>query len=283
MHVKKYKEKKKMHRIYAGVVLVLGIAIAVISVLLLFYVQKIEITGNTYTNESEIKNWVKEDKLSKNSLYLLWKYKFAKPKMLPYLESAKAGLKAPWTVKITVVEKKIVGSIIFENQYVYFDKDGMVVYMSDQPMEGISQIEGIEVPKVEQYKELPVADKTVFQHILDVSQVLRKMEMAADKIVCSGTDINLYFGNVCVQLGTNNFEEKIAQIPPIIEKLAGEGGTLHLEHFGQGNQTISFIKGDIFAQPVVEPPAEEPQAEEDVQPVDDEIQDEIQDEEQNEE
>ncbi|MEI3209887.1 MAG: hypothetical protein V8S14_02350 [Lachnospiraceae bacterium] len=37
-------------------------------------------------------------------------------------------------------------------------------------------------------------------------------------------------------------QEKIAQIPPIIEKLGGQEGTLHLENYADGQETITFEK-----------------------------------------
>ena len=48
------KRKKKSHRLYALVVLLLGIAIIALGVLILFYVQKIEISGNEYCTDQEI-------------------------------------------------------------------------------------------------------------------------------------------------------------------------------------------------------------------------------------
>ena len=42
------RKRKKSYKLYALTVIVLGIAIIVMSVFLLFYVQKIEVTGNEY-------------------------------------------------------------------------------------------------------------------------------------------------------------------------------------------------------------------------------------------
>ena len=67
---------KKSHKIYAFVVILLGLAIIALAVLLLFYVQRIEVKGNEYTSSEEIVNVVEEDQGSFNSIYLLWKYHF---------------------------------------------------------------------------------------------------------------------------------------------------------------------------------------------------------------
>ena len=56
------KRKKKSHRLYALVVLLLGIAIIALGVLILFYVQKIEISGNADCTDQEIADTVQSDK-----------------------------------------------------------------------------------------------------------------------------------------------------------------------------------------------------------------------------
>ena len=259
MRVTQYRKKRKYRRIILIGISLLGIAAVLACVYLLFYTHKIEVTGNTYSGTDEITKEIKSDPLSVNTLYLLWKYKYAQPEMLPYIDSIDCSLKAPWSVKLTVNEKKIIGGMVVNGQYIYFDKEGLVLLVTDQVREGVTMVEGLEVTGAELYKMLPVSDRKVFNNIISVAKALKKYELAPDRIVCSGADINLYIGNVCVQLGTENYEEKIAQIPPVLEKLNGEGGTLHLEHFGQGSETISFVKGDIFASEAPQPETDENQ------------------------
>jgi cell division protein FtsQ len=50
--------------------------------------------------------------------------------------------------------------------------------------------------------------------------------------------MNLYFNGVCVKLGKSNFDKKIVELPPILEKLEGKEGTLFMEHYTSGR--ISF-------------------------------------------
>ena len=76
MKQKKNRGYKMSHKIYALTVIVLGLAIILLALFLLFYVQKIEVKGNEYTDSQEIVDLVEEDPLSKNSLYLLYKYRF---------------------------------------------------------------------------------------------------------------------------------------------------------------------------------------------------------------
>ena len=70
MAKKRRRRRKKNHRVYALVTLVLAIAIIVIGFGLLFYVQKIEVSGNDYTENEVITESMQKDTLSFNSVYL---------------------------------------------------------------------------------------------------------------------------------------------------------------------------------------------------------------------
>lgn len=242
MKQKKKKGYKKSHKIYALIVIVLGLAIIALAFFLLFYVQKIEVKGNEYTDSQEIVDFVKEDQFSMNSVYLWYKYTFTDFEMPGNLESMKVSLRAPWTVRVTVKEKKILGYVQTDEQYVYFDKDGVVVKMSEDLLEGIPCIEGLDVSKAELYKPLENGDEKLFQAILDVTKDVKEFELSPDRIVCSDGDIQLYFGQVCVLLGDQITQDKIAQIDPILEKLDGQTGTLHLEHFTKEGDAVTFDK-----------------------------------------
>ena len=64
------RRRKKSHRVYAFFVIVLGLAIIVLALLLLFHVQKIEIEGNEYCGDKEIVEAVQNDRFSTNSRFV---------------------------------------------------------------------------------------------------------------------------------------------------------------------------------------------------------------------
>ena len=112
-------ENPKSHKIYAFLVLVLGIAIIALAFIVLFHVQKIEITGNEYSSRAEIADWVQNDDFSTNSIYVLIKKAIRKDEKLPYMEDVKITLKNPWTLKVDVKEKKIVGYMAGTSVYLF--------------------------------------------------------------------------------------------------------------------------------------------------------------------
>ena len=240
MKQKKNKGYKKSHKIYALTVIVLGLAIILLALFLLFYVQRIEVEGNEYTDSQEIVDLVEEDPLSMNSLYLLYKYRFTDYDMPGSLDSMKVSLAAPWSVRVTVDEKKILAYVQNGEQNVYFDEEGLVVKMDSEVLEGVPCVEGLDVSGAELYKTLGNGDEALFRPILDVTCQVREFELSPDRIVCSGEDIQLWFGEICVLLGDDITADKIAQISPILAKLEGRRGTLHLEHFEEKGDAVSF-------------------------------------------
>ncbi|MGO5051924.1 cell division protein FtsQ/DivIB [Lachnospiraceae bacterium LCP25S3_G4] len=234
------KKKKRKFGLYAAMVIILALAIIAVSFLLIFHVQKVEVIGNEYSSQDQIIKWVEKDKFSFNSLYVVLKHKFTEVKPLPYTETTEVSMKNPWTVSVRVYEKKMIGYILFQDKYVYFDKDGLVVKVASEQIEGIPMIEGLEVNEIVLYDKLPVEDKEIFKYILDVTQIVKKCELVPDRIVCSGKDVNLYFGGICVQLGHTNLSDRIVQVPPILAKLEGQAGILHLENFNESSEMISF-------------------------------------------
>lgn len=239
------RRKKKSHRIYAFIVLFLGLAIIAAIIFLLFYVQKIEVKGNDYVTEKEIIETVQNDDFSVNALYILGKYALGKGKTLPCLEQMKVRLKAPWSVKIEVKEKPIVGYIQNGELYDYFDKEGLVVLESSALIEGVPYIEGIGLGEVKLYEHLRSKNTKIFEQILETSREITKHDLKPDRIVCEEDVICLYVGRIRIRLGKNVSAVQIAQIAPILEKIGDKEGTLHLENYSEVQGTITFEEGAL--------------------------------------
>lgn len=239
------KKKKRSLRLYALLVIVLGIAILSLSVVLLFKVQKIEISGNEYCSDKEIREMIQDDSYSVNALYIFGEYLTGHGQKLPCFESVKVSLKAPWIVKVSVREKPIVGYMSGDKEYLYFDKDGLIVKKSNEILEGVPLVEGITPDNTELYKPLKNKKSIVFEEILETTKELNKYDLKIKKIVCKNDRIYVYIGKVCVSLGDTVTPEKIAQIPPIMDKLGKQKGTLHLENYSEARKTITFNKGEF--------------------------------------
>ena len=238
------KRRKRRSRfgyyLYAVVMLLLTLANISLGVFLLTYVQSVEVKGTKYSQEQQIIEWFKEDPYTINSIYAVAKHKYAPPELLPYLESAKVGFQAPWEIQIEVKEKEIVGCILHEQSYVYFAEDGTVMMMGSEILEGIPVVEGLAASQVELYETLEFDSEQVFSYVNKISEQIKKNELQPDSIVWEEDSMNLYFGEIRVCLGKLNFDEKLTELPPILERLEGKKGTLHLEHYSEMSTNISF-------------------------------------------
>lgn len=250
---KKAKKRKKNRRRVNGKVFlsVIGILLVCAGLIyletLIFKVKQIQVSGNTYTTQKEVEDWIKQNPYSKNTLYDLWYYNRDKCTQLPSVEKVKVSLVSPTKLHVTVTEKVLAGRMDYDGGYLYFDKDGIASLQSEEAIEGVTVIEGIQMDesKVEMGKKIPAEEKDVFKKLSELTSLLKDNDLTADKISCSGSDLTVYFGNVRVALGNGSYEDKIPQISPILQKLseqyADQAGELHLENYQTTDASIRFV------------------------------------------
>ena len=252
MREKRRRKKSKFgYYLYALVVLLLTIANISLAILLLTHVQNVDVSGTKLASETEIKEWVQEDPLTVNSLYTFFKFKTGRYEMPVYLEDVKVTLSLPWEVKVQVTEKEIIACVPHKGNYIYIDKDGLVMKVSTQLDAGIPCIEGVNVIKADQFKVLKVKEEKLTSYVENIIYEVKKNEISPDKIVWEENSMNLYFGEICVELGKMNYDVKIEQLPPILSSLEGKKGVLHMEHYSETGDSISFEEY-VEPAPVVE-------------------------------
>lgn len=243
--MKKRKRRRKVWRTVLSVVA----AVILLGLILVFRfrVRTIEVEGNEYYGDNSIATWIQNDKFAENSLYVLLKYNLTQPDVPSAVESMKVSLKNPWTLAVKVTEKTMLGYVDYDEAFLYFDREGIASLRTKEAMEGVPYVEGLkfDASKVVIGETLPVEDDSIFEKIMETSRYLDEEELTPDRLVCTDSGITLYFGNVEVLLGNSGFEERIAQIGPILEKLAESypdtAGTLHLENFDESSEAVRFV------------------------------------------
>jgi len=241
------KGKKKTG--YKGKGIALGILFVLLCVLAgsLVYIQKkyhvenVLVEGNVHYTKEEITDMVIVEELDKNSLYLSMKYKDRQITDIPFIQTMSVEVVSPDTIRIMVYEKSVAGYVEHLGRFMYFDRDGIVVESSETRTMSVPQVTGITFDHFVLYEPLPVEDKSIFQDILNITQVLSKYEILTDKIYFNdANEITLYFDSVRVRLGEDNLEEKIIRLQYILPKLEGLSGILGLENYDDENENISF-------------------------------------------
>lgn len=250
----KRRRRRKRKRILRIILTILVIAaLAGLIVFKVFTVEKVEITGNELYTDQQIEKWVLNDEHSWNSLYVYFKYKLKETKEIPFVDSMDISLKSPHTIKINVFEKGVLGYLYVPSlgKNAYFDKDGFVVELSSNIIEGTTKISGISVEKAELYKKLPLENKSILKTLLNVSQLLKKYDLEPEIVyVTPENQVLLNYGKIQVNVGGNVYlNEKIVRLQKIMPEISKMKGTLHLEDWSETNTDIYFEKNELTEIP----------------------------------
>jgi len=214
-----------------------------------YTIENIYVEGNVHYSQEEIKEIVIDGPLCNNSLYLSMKYKNKGVENIPFVDVMDVSILAPDTVKITVYEKALAGYIKYLDTYMYFDKDGCVVESSNIRTVGVPQITGLTVEHIVLGEPLPVENADVFGIILNLTKLLNKYELTADKIYFHPSEeVILYFGDVRVALGKDQryLEDKIMLLPKFLGELEGKSGILQMEKYEEGKGRFTFKPDENF-------------------------------------
>ncbi len=207
-----------------------------------YTVTNIYVTGNTHYTNEEIIDMVLDDKPSHNSLFLSLKYRNKSIEDIPFIEKVDVDIVSRDTIRINVYEKAIAGYFAHLGRYMYFDRDGIVVESSFETSDEVPEVMGLSFDYIIMYEKLPTPNEAIFEEILDITQLLSKYNLRADKIFFdSEYNVYLYFGGVEVSLGTRDYiDEKIIQLQYILPELEGKNGILEMKDFDDSTKNITF-------------------------------------------
>ena len=225
-------------------VIFLGLATGVLYVAAThFKITQISFEGTDRYTDDELKEYIFGQNEYVNSLKLGYDLKHDYVKVsIPFIETYDVNIEYPDKVHVILYEKSIVAYIIYKGNYMYFDKDGIVVETSNRQDMSVPLIDGLRFDSVVLYSLLPVADEGVFNTILDLSQNLQKYDLAVDKIHFNDDlSIVLYIDDVRVNFGSGEHSgEKLHELKQLEPQLAGLSGVLNMENYTEGSGYITF-------------------------------------------
>lgn len=245
----KPKSRKDQHKLIKILLMAATLSLVILCVVLgysyiidKYHVNTVYVEGNIHYSDDEIKQIVMKGKYGDNSLFLSHKYSNKSIEDVPFVETMSVSIVSPDTIRISVYEKALAGYVEYLGRYVYFDKDGIVVESSQVKTLGIPEVIGVDFDYVVMYEKLPVENDDIFNKVLGITQLLTKYKVSAEKIYFADSgDISLYCQNVVVKLGKEvDLDIKIMNIPSILNKLDGIGGTLRMENYDEDTRNVSF-------------------------------------------
>lgn len=207
-----------------------------------YTIKTVYVEGSNHYSHDRIKDLVMQGPLGDNSLYLSFKYRNKGVDDVPFVQKMDVNIVSPDTIRIMVYEKALAGYIDYLGKYMYFDADGIIVEASDQKTLGIPMVTGLSFDHVIMHEKLQVTSPEVFEDILDITQLLNKYNIKADRIAFDKSlHKTLYFGEARVSLGSNvNIGEKILKLSSILPELEGRSGVLRMDNYSQEVRNITF-------------------------------------------
>ncbi|MCH5267059.1 MAG: hypothetical protein J1E62_01840 [Lachnospiraceae bacterium] len=218
-------------------------ALVLIAVYFIFHIDKVAVEGTEYYTESEIKNEVFRRKLSRNGV-VLWVYeKTVGLESLPFVETIDVEYHGPRSITLRVYDKTISGCIKYMGQYVYFDKDGIVLQTIPEQKEGIPVVTGIDFGTFTVGEAFQVEDDDVFRSIMNLSQSIVHYEIPAEQIHVNAGTLTLYSGDLKIYLGKKKmYDDELSNLSKVFEKAKEKKlslkGEIHMENFKNGDSII---------------------------------------------
>lgn len=208
-----------------------------------FKLDKVNINGCDYYTEEEIRERIISGPLKGNALGIYIKNKIREQSM-PFVEKIDVDMVNNHELLISVYEKSMIACIPYMNEYLYFDKDGIIVENSQKKMDYVPVIEGIQFDSMNLYEKLSVDDDDVFETIVNLSQLIKQYKIKTDYVYFNyQSEVTIYTDDIKVLLGkSSRYDEKISEISNILKKAKKRKlkGTLDMRNFVSGQSEIIF-------------------------------------------
>ncbi len=227
-----------------------AVILSVIGAAVFMKVKTVTVTGNETNTDEEVETRIFDaDRYSRHTVYLFISQILGKKAEIPFVEDYELIFSSPDSVEVIVYEKSIVGYVNYMNNYMYFDKDGIVVDSSVEKISGIPEVTGLSFGSIVLYRKLPVEDPKIFDRILNLTQALQNHKISAERIHFGEMgDAILYLGDITVELGAaDDTGAKVAEmsdmLPQIRERMASEGiqsGTLYLDSYTENSPSALY-------------------------------------------
>ena len=239
--------REKVARIFKIVlkillILVVLCAIAFVYIRTCYKLKSIKVTGTDHYTDQQMVDIVTGGKDYGNTLLFILESRLNPAQDVTFIDKIDVTYVNRNSVEITVYEKAMAGCIKYNDQYAYFDGDGIVLEISDAKLDDVPCIEGLTSDSVEQGKKLDVGDSGFFQEILTMTQLIYKSGIQIDKITYD-TDQNLILhkDGIKIRIGDGeNLETKFMNLESILESVKGKKGTLDMSNYSESQRNVIF-------------------------------------------
>lgn len=232
-------EQRKSHK---GLWVIGAVVVILLFCAFFFRVKKVSIEGNTYYSSREMEEKFQSNIFEKNILTFWLMQKLSLTPDLPFVREYEVSYPSANEIHIKLYEKSIVAGIAYSNQYIYFDKDGIVLQSSDKAVKGIPLFETKNLTTFTLYSKVQMEDDSLLSQILNLANLFKHYNVNWDKVVFdSKNEAYLYAGEIQVSLGKKeNYDEEISALSSVLAKVEknGQTGEIDLRNYKVGGDVI---------------------------------------------
>lgn len=206
-------------------------------------IKQVNVSGNTWYTDEQITETLQTGFFDKYSVFFKLHYIIKDTPEMAFVDKISIRFESADTINVKVYETNIVGCVYEMGDYLYFDKDGYVVSSRATQMNNVPCIEGLEYMTLSVNKKLEVQSESLFDEILDITQLINKYEIMVDTISFDENQhITLYCTNKNqVYLGKQDSYDSIIQALPNILAAAEKKTAIYwldMSEFSPTNTTI---------------------------------------------
>lgn len=208
-----------------------------------FQLKNITVTGSMHYSDVEIIQRLLNTKVDNNTLIFYLKNKYFEEIKIPFVEKMSFEWVDINSISIKVYDKKITGCIEFMGDYLYFDKDGIIVESTSKRIEGIPLVNGLKYQKIVLSEKLEVQKEELFDVILNLTQQIEKYELDVDIISFNNEyEVSLDLGDIKALIGRRStYDEILSKLKNIIIEAKGRKLTIDM----RGDQDYFIAKPEI--------------------------------------
>jgi cell division protein FtsQ len=204
--------------------------IPVIVFIFTFKLNNITVTGSSRYDSGQILDRLINSEADNNTLIFYLKYKYFTDIRIPFVEKLSFELVDRNSINIRVYDKRIIGCIEFMGDYLYFDKDGIIVESTSNRLDDIPLIKGLKYQKIVLNEKLEVQKEELFDIILNLTQQIEKWELDVDTISFNEKyEVTVDLGDIKALLGKRStYDEILAKLKNITLESKGKKLTIDM-------------------------------------------------------
>lgn len=201
-------------------------------------VASVKVEGNVLYSEQEIKDCVMPGFWEKNAGILYVKDKLFGIELPSFVQE----IELEWTGKRNLVihtyEKAIIACVKYMNHYVYFDRDGIVLESTLEPLAQVPYVTGVDFGNFVLHQKIAVEDEEVFSIIMNLSRIISHLGMNIERIhIGTDSEVLLMTGDIQIKLGKQEmYDEVLTALSGVLDVAKEEGykGEIDLSHYKSG-------------------------------------------------